>query len=225
MIETRIKRTLVALSIPIAVGYGLYGASKFSEAKRLDAGHRQWHLDNAAWYDANCKTDYDSILKGTASEQPKACGELWRTRESYRSWANRAKTDADRALVTAATVPLALWTLFFIGKWIWAGRIRPARSTVAIGTPPMKGATPTVATGNRLCLLAAFAINTLDAGSYLPAGHPTYLVISEALGATLFAGVPAFGAQLWLKQKRLYHVMTIVLSLLAVFGNYYGRNH
>ncbi len=73
---------------------------------------------------------------------------------------------------------------------------------------------------NRLCLLAAFVVNLIMTARYLPEGHPMYLIFAEGLGLTLPAAIPAFAAQLWMKQPRVYHAFTLGLSLVMAFGRY-----
>jgi hypothetical protein len=80
-------------------------------------------------------------------------------------------------------------------------------------------------TRNRLCLLAAFVLNILATCAYAREGYPTYLVVSEAIGLTLVEAMPAFIGQVWLKQPRMYHAVTLALAILAAFGNYYGETH
>jgi hypothetical protein len=46
----------------------------------------------------------------------------------------------------------------------------------------------------------------------------------EALGFTLGCAVPAFIAQLVLKQRRAYHVWTVAIALLLAFGTYYANS-
>ncbi len=118
MIESRIKRALLAVSILIVLGFGGHSAFKFSEVHTLRADGQQWTKLNGAWYAANCKReqrDPDTSL---------LCRNACEMRSFYGYAPSRATDEAGVSLAIAVAIPVVLWTLFFLLRWIWTGRVR-----------------------------------------------------------------------------------------------------
>ena len=79
---------------------------------------------------------------------------------------------------------------------------------------------PSTVGNNRLCLLAAFLVNVVVTAAYSSSGRfPLHLLV-EALGMTLPIALPAW---LWArraKQPRVFHLVTLILSLLVALGRW-----
>jgi hypothetical protein len=69
------------------------------------------------------------------------------------------------------------------------------------------------------------SVITVGTDTALPPSYPLYLTVLEAFGMTIGAAVPAFIAQFWLKDRRVYHHWTLILALLAAFGEQYAASH
>ena len=84
-----------------------------------------------------------------------------------------------------------------------------------------------VSTRNWLYFLAAWFVSMITVGTdtSLPPSYPLYLTSFEALGMTIAVAIPAFIAQFWLKDRRVYHHWTLILALVGAFGQQYAASH
>lgn len=170
MIESRIKRALWVVSILIALGLGGHSAYKFHEANRLEADGQQWNSLNGAWYAAKCEGEQ---LDPDISH---LCHDAWGTRSFYNYAPNRATNEAVDSLAIAVGIPIGLWTLFFLLRWIWTGRIRNLQSPAAKKPPFFTKQVLYWGLGILGCTFL-FAVNVL----VLPSGRAVQVLISTAV--------------------------------------------
>lgn len=127
VIEPRIKRALWAVSILTALGFGGYGAYQFFDAYQIDIAAQQWHDLNDKWYSETCgRTELDSAAMSV-------CNDAWRMRAYYSYGPNRAREEGATSLAVAVAIPVALWSLFLLLRWIWIGRNQNSQPLVSPG--------------------------------------------------------------------------------------------
>ena len=82
-----------------------------------------------------------------------------------------------------------------------------------------------VNTRNWLYFLAAWFVSLMAVGIDSSLADPVFEAVLEALGMALGAAIPAFIAQFWLKERRVYHHWTLILALVGAFGQQYAASH
>ncbi len=116
MIESRIKRALGVVSIVVALGYGSRAAYKLHYEEVFEAQVQNWNIMIEARTE-ECAREFRDYL----------CDRLpyWREiRREVLVYRNEAGENARQSLAIAIGTPIGLWSLFFLIRWIWTGRIR-----------------------------------------------------------------------------------------------------
>ena len=170
MIEARIKRALWAVSILIALGFGGHGAYKFFDAYQIDTAAQQWHDLNDKWYSETCgRAELDSAARSV-------CNDAWKMRAYYSYGPNRAREEGATSLAVAIAVPVGLWSLFLLLRWIWTGDAGPPKSPETQQLSPLKRKSLYWILGVIACV-ALFAVNVL----VLPPGRALQVLISSVV--------------------------------------------
>jgi hypothetical protein len=174
MIESRIRRALLAASLLIIMGFGGYSAFKFVEAIQLQASGQEWNNLNGAWYAANCEGERRD------PDVSRICSDSWSMRSYYSYAPGRSMETAAESLAIATGGPIALWAIVFLVRWIWRGTLRNSQRLVVEKHSLLNTRAIFWTLGTAGCLLL-FAINALILGS------------ERAMGVLISAGVQGVG--------------------------------
>lgn len=119
MVEQRIRRALWAISVLVIFGFGARAAYKI-HYERLFEVHVQELNATISERSEECARERKDYL----------CDRIphWRElRREVLEWKNEAGEEARSSIVLAITIPLSLWGLFFLSRWIWTGHVVKSR--------------------------------------------------------------------------------------------------
>lgn len=193
MIESRIKRALSVLSIAIGLGYGSQAVIKLANAREAAADLERWQREESPWYWANCErsepnSDPDSFFRTrSVLIHTPVCDRMRITRDHYRSTSQRGVAAVPAAVAVGG--PIAIWTLFFLGRWIWTGTAWPPRASVE-GRAGLLSTNPRRYGALVLGIVFLVAVNAL----VLPAGRAKSVLISsvvQGVGAAVLVWILA----------------------------------
>ena len=135
MIERRIKRALWAASILIALGFGGHSAYEFRQEVKWEGSFQEW-VARSRKHDKECERQTEEVKAKAGSAtgweiiNARAYCDSTTINEGV-SQSSRVKFEAadaaQQSLAIAVVCPVALWTIFFLLRWIWTGSIRGTR--------------------------------------------------------------------------------------------------
>lgn len=181
MIESRIKRALLIVSILIALVFGGQFAYEYSLMEVADYSVQEWGAKyNALIKDcADPEPEPGSLRLPCQSSSRGTPGDIndadRRWAEASRRW-NEAAGEAAQSLSIVVGGPVALWTLYFLLRWIWTGKIRNSQSPAAEKRPFVTKQILYWGLGILGCVLL-FVVNVL----VLPSGRAVQVFISTAV--------------------------------------------
>lgn len=184
MIERRIKRVLWAVSILIALGFGGHSAYEFRKEVMWEDEFQEW-VAKSKEHAKEC----EKLTKEVKAKAGSAAGwEIINARAFCESTAVnegvslssrvkfKAADAAQQSLAIAIACPIALWTLFFLLRWIWTGKIRNPQSLAAETHQFFTKQILYCGLGILGCVLL-FVVNVL----VLPSGRAVQVLISTAV--------------------------------------------
>lgn len=190
MIESRIKRALWVVSILIALGFGGHSAYEFRQEAASER-HFQYWVAKSSERRKECdkRTEEVRAKAGAAADweisnasitcNPTRFNELDEGVSRTATATSEAAYAAQQSLAIAVVCPIALWTLFFLLRWIWTGRTGVPQSLEKGKRPFFTKQVLYWALGILGCVFL-FAVNVL----VLPSGRALQVLISSVVQGT-----------------------------------------
>lgn len=117
MIEARVRRALTLTSVLFFIIFGALSTYRFYDSLEIESKSIEWETLNGQWYTANCaRNNIESSISAM-------CASSTDTKVYFMYEPGRNKDEAIKYIIIAILAPIGIWIAFFMGRWIWIGKI------------------------------------------------------------------------------------------------------